>query len=584
MPARRGIVMAEEAPAATSRAATARQAKLRLDELLAEMKERLDEIVNTRDSLQALLDAMLAVASGLELESTLHRIVTVATGLVDARYGALGVLGPDNYLARFVYVGIDEQTRARMGDLPQGHGLLGQLISDPKPLRLCDLSKHPVSVGFPPHHPPMRSFLGVPVRVRDEVYGNLYLTEKKGGEEFTADDELVVQALAAAAGIAVQNAHLFEESMRRQRRLEAAGEITTELLTGSTTERVLQVVAQRAMELSHADGAFIVLCCPGAGRVDFELGAHAGLTDEQATSLSDGDDGLPLAEVIGSGTPLLSDIGMDPGDGRGDGRLAGFGPAVSVPLRTGDEPVGAIVALRRAGRDQFRADELPLLGSFADQASIVLEMAAKQRAQRQLDIFADRDRIARDLHDHVIQRLFAAGMSLQGTLQRSSEPDVRQRLQDTVDQLDQTVREIRTSIFDLHTPPTAAPASLRRRLLNIIAEVTEGSHLSPSVRIAGAVDTLVPRRTGEHAEAVIREAVSNAVRHANTSELVVTIEARDALTINVEDNGRGIPDGVRRSGLLNMEKRALECDGSCEVLTSHGGGTHIRWTVPLAGR
>src|SRR5215207_9578532 len=212
------------------RAATASQARLRLDELLAEMKERLDEIVNTRDSLQALLDAMLAVASGLELESTLQRIVSVATELVDARYGALGVLGSDNYLDRFVYVGIDPDTRAKMGHLPQGHGLLGQLISDPKPLRLRDLSQHPVSVGFPPHHPPMRSFLGVPVRVRDEVYGNLYLTEKQGADEFTADDEVVVQALAAAAGIAVQNAHLFEESMRRQQHLEAASEITTELL------------------------------------------------------------------------------------------------------------------------------------------------------------------------------------------------------------------------------------------------------------------------------------------------------------------------------------------------------------------
>jgi len=554
------------------------QAKLRLDELLAEMQDRLDEIVTTRDSMQALLDAMLAVASGLELESTLRRIVTVATELVNARYGALGVLGADNYLARFVYVGIDEETRARMGELPQGHGLLGQLISDPVPLRLTDLGEHPVSVGFPPNHPPMSTFLGVPVRVRDEVYGNLYLTEKKGGEEFTADDEAVAQALAAAAGIAVQNAHLFEESMRRQRRLEAAADITAELLTGTTADRVLQVVAQRAMELSDADGTFIVLGHPGPGRGEVELAAHAGLTEDQAAALTgrQGDGPAPAAGMS-SDIPLLHELGVGPGPGR----LSGFGPTASVPLRSGESTVGAIVALRLAGREQFRPDELPLLASFADQASIALEVAAKQRAQRELDIFSDRDRIARDLHDHVIQRLFAAGMNLQGTLQRSTEPDVQHRIQHTVEQLDQTVREIRTSIFDLHTPATAAPTSLRRRLLDILAEVGAGADPSPSARIAGAVDTIVPDRLGGHAEAVVREAVTNAIRHAGATELVVTIEARDNLTIDVEDNGRGIPVGARRSGLLNLDKRAQECGGTCEILPGPGGGTHLRWTAPI---
>jgi signal transduction histidine kinase len=539
------------------------------------MKQRLDEIVNTRDSLQSLLDAMLAVASGLELESTLRRIVSVAIELVDARYGALGVLGSDNYLARFVYVGIDPETRAHMGDLPQGHGLLGQLISDPKPLRLRDLSKHPVSVGFPPNHPPMRSFLGVPVRVRDEVYGNLYLTEKRGGGEFTADDEVVVQALAAAAGIAVQNAHLFEESMRRQRRLEAASEITNQLLTGGSSELALQLVARHAVELSDADAAFILLT--GSGGMDpFRVGAHAGLTDAQVAALTSRDR-PPLEEVLTTGTPLLSELGPD----AGDGPLGEFGPIIGVPLRSGEVTVGAIVALHRTGGGQFRPDELPLLASFADQASIVLELDAKQRAQRQLDIFSDRDRIARDLHDHVIQRLFAAGMSLQGTLQRSGEPHVRERIQHTVDQLDQTVREIRTSIFDLHTPPSVAPVSLRRRILDIIAEVSDGASLSPSVRISGAVDTIVPVKVGEHAEAVVREAVSNAVRHARASEVVVTIEARDTLVIDVEDDGVGLQETTRRSGLLNMEKRAHECGGTLEILPRRGGGTHVRWTVPL---
>ena len=172
---------------------------LRLDELLREVQERLAEIAATRDRMRGLLDAFLAVGAGLELDTTLRRIVEAAVSLVDARYGALGVLGPDGGISRFVHVGIDEATRARMGRLPEGKGLLGQLIFDSRPLRLPDLGRREASVGFPLHHPPMRSFLGVPVRVRDSVFGNLYLTEKAGGAEFTPGDQVVVEALAAAA-------------------------------------------------------------------------------------------------------------------------------------------------------------------------------------------------------------------------------------------------------------------------------------------------------------------------------------------------------------------------------------------------
>jgi signal transduction histidine kinase len=275
---------------------------------------------------------------------------------------------------------------------------------------------------------------------------------------------------------------------------------------------------------------------------------------------------------------VLSDLGTD----SSDRRLRGFGPAVGVPLRSGDEVVGVIVALRVNGREQFRPDELPLLASFADQASIVLELAAKQRAQRQLDIYSDRDRIARDLHDHVIQRLFAAGMNLQGTLLRSREPDVQERLQHTVDQLDQTVKEIRTSIFDLHTPPTEAPRSLRRRLLDIIAEVSDAASVLPSVRISGPIDTVVPIELGHHAEAVVREAVSNAVRHANAAELVIAIDAKESLTIEVTDDGVGIPAGVTHSGLANLAERARRNGGTCQVAPGKDGGTQLLWTVPLS--
>jgi signal transduction histidine kinase len=548
---------------------------LRLDELLVEMRQQLDEIVKTRDRMQGLLDAMLAVASDLDLESTLRGIVAAAIGLVDARYGALGVLGTDDELSRFIYIGIDEPTRAKMGHLPRGHGVLGQLISDPRPLRLADLAAHPASVGFPPIHPPMRTFLGAPVRVSDEVYGNLYLTEKIGGE-FTADDEVVVHALAAAAGIAVQNARLYGEVMTRQRQLEAAGEITTEVLSGSTGDRALRLVAERAMELSAADAAYILLG-PGRDRAGFELGAHSGLSIGEVEQVPADGSGPLVGDVIATATPVLDDLSTAE-----DARPAGFGPAVGVPLRFEDDVAGVIVVLRRSGGEAFRPDQLPLLASFADQASIVLELAAKQQAQSQLDLFADRDRIARDLHDHVIQRLFAAGMNLEGTLQRSSDPEVQLRLRQTVDQLDQTVREIRTSIFDLHTTPADASTSLRRRLLDIVAEVTANSELSPSVRISGPLDTAVPDTLAEHAEAVVREAVGNAVRHASATTIVVDIDAVDRLVIDVSDDGIGLTD-ITRSGLRDLEERASASGGSLTLARADAGGLRLTWTAPLDG-
>jgi two-component system, NarL family, sensor histidine kinase DevS len=549
---------------------------LRLDELLYGVQERLAEIVQIRDQMQGLLDAVLAVGSGLELDATLQRIVQSAVDLVDARYGALGVLAPDGGLARFIPVGLDEETRSRMGPLPEGKGLLGQLILDPRPLRLAELSTHEASVGFPPHHPPMRSFLGVPVRVRDSVFGNLYLTEKRVGGEFTADDEVVLEALAAAAGIAVQNAYLFEQTRLRQAWLEASSEIRSELLSGATEEDALGVVALRAQELSEADATLIVL---GPDPVDehFTVRAQRGTEAIDLLGRTFGTDDPLLREVVDGRTAVLTSsagelLTTD---------LPAFGPTVAVPLQSQDEVIGVLVALRKREAQPFQPSEVPLLTSFAEQATLALELGEKNRAQRQLAVFGDRDRIARDLHDRVIQRLFATGLQLQSTLRRTSDPAVQQRIQAAVDDLDETVREIRTSIFDLHTTGEGAEGGLRRRLLDAAAEAAEGYGLSPSVRIAGAVDTLVPSEVGEHAVAVVREAVSNAARHAEASSVTLTVEAGDELVVDVVDDGRGIDLGVARSGLRNLEARARECGGSLTVRQATAGGTRLSWRAPL---
>ncbi len=577
-PAQMGASMSEAATRPPfNRSVGAQLAGLRLDELLNELMERLTEITKTRDRLQGLLDAVVAVGTGLELEGTLQRIVDTAVQLVDARYGALGVLG-DQGLSEFVHVGIDQETRARMGHLPGGEGLLGHLIVHPVSVRVPDLSRHPSSVGFPPNHPPMRSFLGTPVRLRNEVFGNLYLTEKKGEAEFTADDEVVLEALAAAAGVAVENARLFEQARLRERWQQASGEVNSLLISGGTSAAALGLIVSRTVELSQSKSALILLADePGdtlsvraaAGDDEQVLGfAMSAAEPAIEGALRDGQ-----AKVIPDFSALLQDGSMS---------LGVFGPANIVPLGTSNVARGALLALRGKGDQQFPREVLPMLASFADQATLALEWADRQQQRRMLDVLADRDRIAGDLHDHVIQRLFVAGMSLQAIVGQIVNANVRGRVTQVVSQLDETVREIRTSIFDLHAAAEESPAGLRRAMLDVVAEMASNAAMSPAVRISGTVDTLVAGPVAEHALAVLQEGVSNAVRHARASDITVTVEAGADLVIDVTDNGVGMPPDAARSGLLNLQRRATECGGTVTVSPGHGtGGTRLVWRVPL---
>jgi signal transduction histidine kinase len=553
---------------------------LRLDELLSEVQQRLAELVATRDRMQRLLDAVLAVATGLQLESTLRSIVQAAVELVDARYGALGVLAPNGRISKFVNIGIDDETRSRMGPLPEGKGLLGQLILDPRPLRLADLSAHQASVGFPPNHPPMRSFLGVPVRVGEVVFGNLYLTEKAGGAEFSSSDEVVVQALAAAAGIAVQNADLYEQAQLRQQWLEATAEIRAELLSGVSEEDALRLIAQRTIELTRSDYAVIVLG-PDPDTAEFVVKAQSGEDETDLLGYRTGPRHPLLRGVVEGGAMVLTELSEQMLENSGFPAWR-YGPTVAVPMRSQDSVIGVLVVLRLVGQPTFEPGEVPLLTSFAEQATLALELGEKNRAQRQLDVFTDRDRIARDLHDHVIQRLFASGLQLQSTLRRITDPSAQARVQQTVDDLDATIREIRTSIFDLHTAGEPSSVSLRRALLDTATEAVAGSELMPSVRIEGAVDTVVPADVGAHAVAVVREAISNAVRHGLPTAVTLTVEAGAELAIDVLDNGIGIDPDRARSGLRNLEQRAAECGGTLSVRAEPAGGTRLVWRVPLA--
>nr|WP_157109576.1 GAF domain-containing sensor histidine kinase [Rhodococcus sp. WMMA185] len=557
-----------------------RLSELRLRELLAEVRDRIEQIVDAREHVDGLLEAMLSVTSGLDLDSTLRTIVHAAIELTDARYGALGVLGPGEGLSQFVYEGIDEKTREQIGDLPRGRGVLGFLITNPKPLRLSDISQHPASVGFPAHHPPMTTFLGVPVQIRDEVFGNLYLTEKADGSQFTEDDEVILRALAAAAGIAIENARMFEESRTRQSWLEATREITTELLAGSDMAEVLQVIADDVLSLAGADSAILAVPddpdTPSDDVTELVVAASSGAVSGRYIGLR-----IPLqrstcGEAFRERTPLrVPELAFEAAS---DAETRG--PAMVLPLRAAQSVTGVLLALRNADSAPFTDEQLAVMSGFADQAAIALQLADSQRRMHELEVLSDRDRIARDLHDHVIQRLFAVGLSLLSTLQRAKSPDIKARLGQSVDDLHDIVRDIRTAIFDLHGGSDGT-TRFRQRLQEIITEITADSGLRTTVHTSGPL-SVVDSTLAEHAEAVLCEALSNVVHHAAAETVTISISVYDDLVIEVSDDGVGFSEDVATSGLENMATRAREVNGRFTIDTTLGGGTTLRWSAPLS--
>ncbi|HEX2072359.1 MAG TPA: GAF domain-containing protein [Geodermatophilus sp.] len=551
---------------------------MRLTELLDEVQDRLATVARSQERVQNLLDAFLSISVGLDLETTLHRIVESAADLVDARYGALGVLADQGGLAAFIHVGIDEELAARMGPLPEGKGVLGQLVIEPRPLRIPDLRQHPSSVGFPPHHPEMRTFLGVPVLVRGEAFGNLYMTEKRHGE-FTAEDEAVLTALAGAAGIAIDNARLFEEAETRQRWMGAISDVRACLLSTSSPEDALRLIAERVADLTDADAAWLLVGPdPDDGCYTVRVQVGADLEDTVGQRLHPADTPILAAVADTEGTVTLDTAGL-PYDG--PNTHITWGPSVAVPLKGTHTENAVLIIARRAGAAPFDDSIDPLISSFADQTAVALDMAARQRLARRLDVYEDRDRIAQDLHDHVIQRVFAAGLSLQSVLPRVPDPQAQRRIRGVIDQLDETVRDIRTTIFDLHTTDDAdARGSLRRRVLDIVTE-TAGRDLHPTVRMSGAVDSLIPDDLAADVEAVTREAVSNAARHSGAKHVSVTLDVGDEVVLEVVDDGRGIEPRAARSGLRNVVERARRRRGDAEVEALPERGTRLRWWAPL---
>lgn len=528
--------------------------------------------------LPPLLEAMNDLGTGPELHSTLDRMVRTAARIADCRYAAIGVLSRSRKgLQHFVTHGLSDEERAAITQEPDlTHGLLGSVLRYEEPLRLAEVSEDPEFAGFPEGHPVMHTFLGFPVRVDGRHVGNLYLAGKRGGGEFTENDALLIKLLATEAGIAVRNARLYEAARQRERWIEGSAAVTTSLLSGDV-DNALTVVAEQARRLADAAAGMVLLPTPERGL-------------EVVAASADDARGL-LGTVMRPGTQaveqLLAGEAVFVDDSATDPRMLTpiakrFGPSMMLPLESGDRIIGSLAVPRVRGAEPFTDVEKDLAGRFAAQAALTLVLADVQRDRERLAVYEDRDRIARDLHDLVIQRIFSAGMTLQGTQRRATDPAVTRGIEAAIDQLDATIAEIRTAIFALQQDPGRARAGLRTRVLRETGLAAESLRFRPALRFVGPVDSQVSEPTTRELVAALREALSNAVRHASATRVEVLVDATVTLTdsspgvrLTVADDGVGTPAQGRRSGLANLARRAENLGGRAwltEGLDTGGAG------------
>jgi signal transduction histidine kinase len=539
---------------------------------IGELVEKAQSVLHTQGRLRSLLAATRSIAEDLDLEVVLRRIAQAAVDLVGARYGALGVIGPDGRLEQFIHVGIDHELAGRIGHLPRGLGVLGALIEDPRPVRHEHLADDPRSAGFPAEHPPMDSFVGVPIRVRDEVYGNLYLTEHPAGA-FSAEDEELLMSLAAAAGVAIDNARLYGESERRQGWALAQAEVSSALLDEDGDDP-LGLIASSVIRLTDAAVVAVVTRTPsGAYTTEDAWGQDAEAYVGRVYSA----DETPAAQVIASGNPALS-LGLaHPGSPDGQ---ASTGSSMTVPLARPSGLDAALIVSRAAGSARFVDLDLDLIADFAAHASVALELRGARASRARVSLLEDRGRIARDLHDNVIQRLFAAGLSLNSLDLDALPRPARERIDDVSGLLDAAIAEIRTSVFALRAAQPRAVGA-RHRLLDVVSEVAGAFPTPPRIVFHGHVDDIVMGDLLDDVEAVVREGLANAVRHADATAVVVEVGCEDGHTVaRVVDDGVGPAGSARASGTANLEARAVARGGSSSLEPGVDGGSVLTWRVP----
>jgi signal transduction histidine kinase len=543
-----------------------------LDQTLGELMRIAGDVLKTQGRLRALLRANQAVAQQLDLPTVLRTIVEVAVELVGAEYGALGVISPNGGLEQFIHVGMPTETADLIGHLPEGHGLLGALIDDPRPITVPHLAEDERSAGFPAHHPTMESFLGVPITVRDAVYGNLYLTNSSNGEFSEADEELAI-ALAATAGFAIDNARLFAETVRARAWAAATAEVTAALVSTDQSDTVA-LLSARILELSGADLVFVSLRTDDPNNLFVAVAQGVGAAEIEGITYPIA--GSVAGTVIEGGQPRL--IAEDEFSSGARNSTLVLGPTMSVPLLARGGILGALTVSRAPGSIPFNSSDLELVADFAGQASVAMELADARADKQRMALLEDRSRIARDLHDHVIQQLFATGLRLQSLIGGLPAGPTAVGIDESITNIDLAISQIRTAIFALSSTQSAQGDTVRHRIIDLVNELGGALENEPQLAFAGPVDTAITGALSDDVLAVIRETLTNTVKHsqARSVSISVTVE-RGAVSIAIVDDGVGIPPDGRRSGLANIRERAASNSGKLEI-DSAPGRTSIVWT------
>jgi two-component system, NarL family, sensor histidine kinase DevS len=555
--------------------------RLSVELLTNQLVEQASVIMTAQHRLRRLLKANHSIVQELSLDAVLRRLVATAKDVSGARYAALGVIGGDGMLEQFLHVGMEDDTVRAIGELPKGRGVLGVLIDDPKPIRLTQIDQDPRSSGFPDGHPRMTTFLGVPIRSRDEVFGNLYLTDRADGGPFTAQDEESVLALAATAGIAIENARLYEESRRRQEWLRASGEVSRQLLDPEADySETLHEIATSVKRLASAD--VVTLVRPTSDHpVQLEVIVATGAAERELVGIQyPTDNSIAWQAMQGGRGVRVAFVDQHPDVYLHLRPYVPVSQAMALPLRGETGPRGAIVAGRLVPHAPFTASDLDMAETFAGQAAIALELSDARADQQRLGVLEDRDRIARDLHDHVIQRLFAAGLSLQSIAATVEDDAIKERLGRTVEELDETIRQIRTRI---HALQENSLRSLRRTALAVVDQLAPLLPERPDVSLVGPLDIITDEAIIADVEAVLRESLTNVAKHAQATRVRVRIHAgKQRLHLTVIDNGVGLGQSTRRSGLENLNYRAERQGGYLEVGDAAEGGLRLRWSIPIS--
>lgn len=549
-----------------------------------------------------LLKAALDLTSNLHLRPALQNFVDQACRLTGARYGALSVLDNWGDTSMFIHHGLPEERAAHMGHPPVGLGLIAEIPTEGSLIVNDIAAGNHEPVHLPAGHPRIENFLGVPVQVREQVYGRLYLTDKLGG--FDDADAEIVSALATAAGVAVENAELYSEARNRERWIAASQNLTTTMLEGADEEEALALIARTVREVSRADTALIVL--PSVGSTwagEIADGWHG----DRLVGVIFPPEGRAMS-VLHEGTGMIVDS-MARAKTMRVPELAEFGPALYAPLRSRGQSSGVLILFRRPGRPEFDAADLPLAESLASQATLALELASARHAEDVAALLDERDRIGRDLHDFAIQQLFAAGMQLDATKQKVGTGEITRdgmidSLDDSLASVDEAVRQIRAIVHNLRERDQSVgvverirrEASLARNFLGFAPSLV----ISLDGRAINAVEddeeTVTEQAEGrvdpdlsDDVVAVVREGLSNIARHAHATAASVTVdidgrEEAGTITIAISDDGHGIdPNRTRNSGLGNLAARARRHGGSFEFGPGIGGlGTTITWRAPLA--